>query len=392
MKISKKLLAILIIVIAGGAILWWSLRDETPKNEYITTVVKKGDIIQSVDAVGEVFSRNLVAVGAQVSGQIKELYVKVGDRVKAGDKIAQIDSIKQQNTLDQQLAALEILEAKLNSAKISVDIALKQYEREQNLAKQNATSQESLENAKDTYSLKLASLKEIEAQIKQTGIEIDTARTNLGYTDIRAPFDGVVVSVPVEVGQTINANQTAPTLVNIADLTKMEIRLQVSEGDVSNIKVGNKVEYSILSNNSKKYTAYISSIDPGLTTLSDGTYSTNSSSSSSAVYYYAKVNVDNSDEILRIGMTTENKIIIAENKDVLYLPTTAIKSDKKSKFVYIKNGDKVEQKSIKTGVTNGINTQIIEGLNEGEEVIYFYLNSTGVQNMMNGSRKPAMRL
>ena len=392
MKISKKLLAIPIIVIAGGAILWWSLRDETPKNEYITTVVKKGDIIQSVDAVGEVFSRNLVAVGAQVSGQIKELYVKVGDRVKAGDKIAQIDSIKQQNTLDQQLAALEILEAKLNSAKISVDIALKQYEREQNLAKQNATSQESLENAKDTYSLKLASLKEIEAQIKQTGIEIDTARTNLGYTDIRAPFDGVVVSVPVEVGQTINANQTAPTLVNIADLTKMEIRLQVSEGDVSNIKVGNKVEYSILSNNSKKYTAYISSIDPGLTTLSDGTYSTNSSSSSSAVYYYAKVNVDNSDEILRIGMTTENKIIIAENKDVLYLPTTAIKSDKKRKFVYIKNGDKVEQKSIKTGVTNGINTQIIEGLNEGEEVIYFYLNSTGVQNMMNGSRKPAMRL
>ena len=392
MKISKKLLAIPIIVIAGGAILWWSLRDETPKNEYITTVVKKGDIIQSVDAVGEVFSRNLVDVGAQVSGQIKELYVKVGDRVKAGDKIAQIDSIKQQNTLDQQLAALDILEAKLNSAKISVDIALKQYEREQNLAKQNATSQESLENAKDTYSLKLASLKEIEAQIKQTGIEIDTARTNLGYTDIRAPFDGVVVSVPVEVGQTINANQTAPTLVNIADLTKMEIRLQVSEGDVSNIKVGNKVEYSILSNNSKKYTAYISSIDPGLTTLSDGTYSTNSSSSSSAVYYYAKVNVDNSDEILRIGMTTENKIIIAENKDVLYLPTTAIKSDKKGKFVYIKNGDKVEQKSIKTGVTNGINTQIIEGLNEGEEVIYFYLNSTGVQNMMNGSRKPAMRL
>ncbi|WP_096013148.1 efflux RND transporter periplasmic adaptor subunit [Campylobacter lanienae] len=397
MKISKKLLAILIIVIAGGAILWWSLRDETPKNEYITTIVKKGDIIQSVDAVGEVFSRNLVDVGAQVSGQIKELYVKVGDRVKAGDKIAQIDSIKQQNTLDQQLAALEILEAKLNSARISVDIALKQYKREQNLAKQNATSQESLENAKDTYSLKLASLKEIEAQIKQTGIEIDTAKTNLGYTDIRAPFDGVVVSVPVEVGQTLNANQTTPTLVNIADLTKMEIRLQVSEGDVPNIKVGDKVEYSILSNNSKKYTAYISSIDPGLTTLSDGQYSSSnsnssSSSSSSAVYYYAKVNVDNSDEILRIGMTTENKIIIAENKDVLYLPTMAIKSGKKGKFVYIKNGDKIEQKSIKTGVTNGINTQIIEGLNEGEEVVYFYLNSTGVQNMMNSSRKPAMRL
>ena len=396
MKISKKILIISSVIIASGAILWWGLRDEAPKDEYITTMVKRGDIIQSVDAVGEVFSRNLVDVGAQVSGQIKELYVKVGDRVKAGDKIAQIDSIKQQNTLDQQLAALEILEAKLNSAKISVDIALKQYKREEKLAKQNATSQQSLENAKDTYSLKLASLKEIEAQIKQTGIEIDTARTNLGYTDIRAPFDGVVVSVPVEVGQTINANQTTPTLVNIADLTKMEIRLQVSEGDVPNIKVGNRVEYSILSNNFKKYSAEISSIDPGLTTLSDGKYSTtssaSSSASSSAVYYYAKVNVDNSDEILRIGMTTENRIIIAENKDVLYLPTMAIKSDKNGKFVYIKNGDKIEQKPIKTGITNGINTQILNGLNEGDEVIYFHLNSDSMKNMTSGQRKPMMRL
>lgn len=397
MKISKKLLVITGLIAVSGAVLWWGLKDDQPKDEYITTLVKRGDIIQSVDAVGEVFASNLVDVGAQVSGQIKELYVKVGDKVKAGDKIAQIDSIKQQNTLDQQLAALEILEAKLNSAKISTDIALKQYKREQNLAKQNATSQESLENAKDNYSLKLATLKEIQAQIKQTGIEINTARTNLGYTDIRAPFDGVVVSVPVEVGQTINANQTTPTLVNIADLSKMEIRLQVSEGDIPNIKVGNRVEYSILSNNFKKYNAQISSIDPGLTTLSDGKYSTSNSnssstSSSSAVYYYAKVNVDNSDEILRIGMTTENKIIIAENKDVLYLPTMAIKSGKDGKFVYIKNGDKIEQRAITTGITNGINTQILSGLSENEEVIYFHLNSDSMKNMINGSKRPMMRL
>ncbi|MBO5063944.1 MAG: efflux RND transporter periplasmic adaptor subunit [Campylobacter sp.] len=397
MKISKKLLIITGLIAISGAVLWWGLKEDEPKDEYITTVVKRGDIIQSVDAVGEVFASNLVDVGAQVSGQIKELYVKVGDKVKAGDKIAQIDSIKQQNTLDQQLAALEILEAKLNSAKISADIALKQYKREQNLAKQNATSQESLENAKDNYSLKLATLKEIQAQIKQTGIEINTAKTNLGYTDIRAPFDGVVVSVPVEVGQTINANQTTPTLVNIADLSKMEIRLQVSEGDIPNIKVGNRVEYSILSNNFKKYNAQISSIDPGLTTLSDGKYSTSNSnssstSSSSAVYYYAKVNVDNSDETLRIGMTTENKIIIAENKDVLYLPTMAIKSDKNGKFVFIKNQEEIEQRAITTGITNGINTQIVSGLSEGEEVIYFHLNSASMQNMISNSRRPMMRL
>lgn len=396
MQISKKILIAVGIAITGGAILWWGFRSEAPKDEYITTVVKRGDIIQSVDAVGEVFARNLVDVGAQVSGQIKELYVKVGDRVKAGDRVAQIDSIKQQNTLNQQLAALEILEARLNSAQISADIALKQYKREQNLAKQNATSEQNLENYKDSYNLKLASLKEIKAQIKQTQIEIDTARTNLGYTDIRAPFDGVVVSVPVEVGQTINANQTTPTLVNIADLSKMEIRLQVSEGDVPNIKIGNRVEYSILSNNTKKYSAQISSIDPGLTTLSDGKYSSSnsnsSSSSSSAVYYYAKVNVDNSDEMLRIGMTTENRIIIAENKNVLYLPTMAIKSDKDGKFVYIKNGDKIEQRAITTGITNGINTQILSGLSENEEVVYFHLNSANMQNMLNSSKRPMMRL
>lgn len=396
MKITKKLALIPLIIIIAFGLWWWSSGDEQGKDEYIQTAVKRGDLTLSVDAVGEVFAQNLVDVGAQVSGQIKELYVKVGDKVKKGDKIAQIDSIKQQNTLDQQLAALDILKAKLNSAKISADIALKQYKREQNLAKNNATSLESLENYKDAYSLKEASLKEIQAQIKQTQIEIDTARTNLGYTDIRAPFDGVVVSVPVEVGQTINANQTTPTLVNIADLSKMEIKMQVSEGDIPKIKVGNKVEYSILSNTSKTYIGAISSIDPGLTTLSDGKYTTTSNSSSSqassAVYYYTKVVVDNSNELLRIGMTTQNKIIIDEVKDALYLPVMAVKKDQNGSFVMIKNEDKIEKKAVTTGLNTGLNIEIKSGLNEGDSVIFFHLSADGVKGMISNSRRPMMRM
>ncbi|QQF51567.1 efflux RND transporter periplasmic adaptor subunit [Campylobacter fetus] len=390
--------------IAAAAVLvaifcfWYYQNSKKPENEYLTTIVKKGNLTQSVEAVGEVFAENLVDVGAQVSGQIKELYVKVGDKVKKGDKIAQIDSIKQQNTLDQQLAALEILNAKLKSAKISLNIAEIQYNRELRLAEQNATSVENLENYKNTLSLQNASLKEIEAQIKQTQIEISTARTNLNYTDIRAPFDGVVVSVPVEVGQTLNANQTTPTLVNIADLSKMEIRMQISEGDVPKISIGDRVEYSILSDINKKYTGSLTSIDPGLTTLSDGKYKTtssssgsSSSSSSSAVYYYAKLKVDNSSEFLRIGMTTQNTIIIKEIKDTLLLPTMAIKSDENGNFVLIKNGEEIKKVRVEVGISSSVDTQILSGLSEGDEVVTSQLGGDELKKLLN-TRSPKIRV
>lgn len=347
--------------------------DKKEEFDYITTTLKKGDITNSVIATGEVYAQNLIDVGAQVGGQIKKLYVKLGDSVKKGDMIAQIDSVKQENEIAKQKAQLQIYNANLNSAKISAKNAKIQYQRELALLKSNATSKESVENAKNTLALDEAKVDEIKSQIEQTKIELDTANTNLGYTKITAPSDGVIVSLPVEEGKTVNSNQTTPTIAKIADLSKMEIRMQIAEGDILKISKGMSVVYSILSDNKHKFKAIIDSVDPALTTLSDGSYNNTQSSSSKtsdseAVYYYAKVLI-NDNKILKIGMTTENSIIINEAKDVNYLPINAVKSDEKGDFVLILRGDKQEKRYIKTGISDNYNVEIKSGVNENDEVI-----------------------
>jgi len=348
-------------------------QEEAPKA--LTTRLEKGDIRGTVTAAGEVYARDLVDVGAQVSGQIKKLYVKVGDIVKKGDMIAQIDSVTQENEIAQQKAQLLIHEANLASAKIAAENAKTQYNRELQLYKRNAASKEAVENAKNSAALKEAEQKQIEAQIEQTKLQLSTAETNFGYTKITAPISGTVVSVPVEEGKTVNSNQTTPTIVKIADLSKMEIKMQIAEGDISKIKIGMDVEYSILSDLDNIKKAKIYKIDPGLTTLSDGTYdktssgSSSSGSSDSAVYFYAKMLVDNAENFLKIGMTTENNIIVSEANNTSYLPTSVIKRDAGGDYVTVLSGAQPEQRYVKTGVSDDLNTEILSGLNEKDEVL-----------------------
>ncbi len=385
MKKSKKIIitfGVIIIAVLG----WWIFTPNEQTNSYLTTKVQKGELKWSVDAVGTVFAANLVEVGTRASGEIKELYVKVGDNVKKGDKIAKIDNEIQQNNLLQKESELSSLKAQLNSAKIAYNISITQYERENALNKKGASSKESLENAKNTKFQNDAKVKELEAKIAQSELAIRTAKQDLSYTDIVAPLDGTVVSVPVEIGQTLNAAQSAPTIVQIADLDSMEIKMEISEADINNIKLGADVEYSVLSNANKKFNGKISSLDPGLTTLSDGTYSKSSSNSNVAVYYYAKMLVDNKQRFLRIGMTTQNKITISDIKDALYLPTTAIKSDENGNFVLIKNEQNVEKKYIKTGINTSINTQIIEGLNEGQIIVTSSMSNAQLQKMIDDKK------
>nr|WP_315083457.1 efflux RND transporter periplasmic adaptor subunit [uncultured Campylobacter sp.] len=348
-------------------------QEEAPKA--LTTRLEKGDIRGTVTAAGEVYARDLVDVGAQVSGQIKKLYVKVGDKVQKGDMIAQIDSVTQENEIAQQKAQLLIHEANLASAKIAAANAKTQYNRELELYKRNAASKEAVENAKNSAALKEAEQKQIEAQIEQTKLQLSTAETNFGYTKITAPISGTIVSMPVEEGKTVNSNQTTPTIVKIADLSKMEIKMQIAEGDISKIKIGMDVEYSILSDLDNIKKAKIYKIDPGLTTLSDGTYdktsngSSSSSSSDSAIYFYAKMLVDNENDFLKIGMTTENNIIVSEANNTSYLPTSVIKRDAKGDYVTVLNGKEPEQRYVKTGVSDDLNTEILSGLDEKDEVL-----------------------
>ena len=391
MKKTKILIILLILGVGGYFVYDKFFKVKEEKVEFITKKAKKGSFSKKVDATGEIFATELIDVGAQVSGQIKKLYVKLGDQVKKGDMIASIDSSTQQNNIDNKEAQLAIYKAQLESAKVALNIAKTQFDRENALFAKNATSKQEFESAKNTYSANSAKIKELEAQIKQTNIELSTAKINLGYTKITAPRDGTVVSVQVEEGQTVNANQTTPTIVNIADLSHVKMKMQIAEGDITKIKVGTPVEYSILSEPTKKFQTTVSSIDPGLTTLSDGSYGSSSSSkssysssssSSSAVYYYAQSIVDNKDGILRIGMTTQNELLIANVEDAIIVPSIGIKKDENGTFVYVLKDGKPVKTAVKTGIKDNLDTQIISGINEGDEIITSQGSSSEIAKMI----------
>ncbi len=365
--------AIIVIVIA--ALTYWLATSEDDIT-YMTEKARVGNISQVVEATGEVAAVNLVNVGAQVSGQIKKLYVVLGQEVKQGDMIAEIDSQTQENTLNTDRAKLANYKAQLEARKILLNIAKKQYDRELVLIKTNSTSQQNLENARDTYATARANVNEMESLIKQTQITINTDETNLGYTKIRAPLNGTIVSVPVEEGQTVNANQTTPTIVQIANLGDMEIDIQISEGDITKVKPGMPVDYTILSEPNTIFHAKLDSIDPGLTTLTDGSYSKSSTSSSSsststaAVYYYGRSYVKNDEGKLRIGMMTQNTILVSSAENVLVVPTIALTNRNDQYFVRIlTDKNKVEKRDVEIGISDGVYTEITSGLAEGDQVI-----------------------
>ncbi|EAH7847101.1 efflux RND transporter periplasmic adaptor subunit [Campylobacter jejuni] len=372
---KKKIVLIILIAILGSVGAYFIFFNNDEKISYLTQKIQKKDISQTIEAVGKVYAKDQVDVGAQVSGQIIKLYVDVGTHVKQGDLIAQIDKDKQQNDLDITKAQLESAKANLESKKVALEIANKQYQREQKLYAAKASSLENLETQKNNYYTLKANVAELNAQVVQLEITLKNAQKDLGYTTITAPMDGVVINVAVDEGQTVNANQNTPTIVRIANLDEMEVRMEIAEADVSKIKVGTELDFSLLNDPQKTYHAKIASIDPADTEVSDSSTSSTSSSSSSsssssnAIYYYAKFYVANKDDFLRIGMSIQNEIVVASAKAVLAVPTYAIKSDPKGYYVEILENQKAVKKYVKLGIKDSINTQILEGVNEDEELI-----------------------
>ena len=391
---KKRFFILLGLAVAAGAAYYFFSSNNKQETTYLTESVTRGNVEKTVVASGSVESVNEVDVGAQASGKITKLYVKLGQEIKKGEMIADIDSTTQINTLNTKKAALVSYQAQLKAKKTAYDVALSSYNRLSKLYTQKATSLDSLNTAKSTLDNAKAEMEAIEANIKQAEIEVNTAETNVGYTKITAPMDGTVISVPVSEGQTVNANQTTPTIVTIADLSKMKIKPEISEGDITKVKAGQEVSFTILSDSQTVYHSVIDSVDPANTTTTDSsstsssTSSNSSSSTTSAIYYYANVLIDNPERTLRIGMTTENNIKIANAKDVLLVSNMAIQKRDGKSFVNVLNDkNQPEQREVKTGVQNDFQTEIKSGLNEGEKVIVSQVaNGEKVGSMPRGPR------
>lgn len=378
MNVIKKYLKLIIVaslVILGSACytIFKKPKDEV---KYLTETVKKGNISQTITASGTVRSSNRVEVGAQVSGKITSINVSLGQEVKKGDLIATIDSLTQNNNLEEAKSKLKSYEAQRKSAKVKLQVAQSKFNRMSNLYREKSISQDDYESSKEELEIAKASVAEYDELIAQASISVKTAETNLSYTTITSPIDGVIISIPVSVGQTVNSNQSAPTIVQVADINKMLIKAEVAEGDITKVKNGMEVEISSLANPELKYKSTVQSVDLATSTLTDDEYS-ESVSNSSAVYYYANIILDNTDNNLRIGMTTTNTITIKAENNILLVPTVAVqKVDNKNIVKVLKEKNQVETREVIVGISDGLSTEIKDGLKEGEEIIVTQLSGT----------------
>ncbi|MEY3461479.1 MAG: hypothetical protein RLZZ03_1132, partial [Pseudomonadota bacterium] len=238
-------LAALLLAGAGvGVKLYFFPASKPPA--FVTATATLGDLEQSVLATGTLQAFKQVSVGAQASGQIKTLAVALGDTVKKGQLIAEIDALKQKNDLRNTQAALQSAEALLGSRRALLRQAELNFERQKELLAADAISRQAFEQAEATLSTSRADIKTSEAQIAQARIAADTAQLNLAYTRIVAPMDGVVVAIVTQQGQTVNANQSAPTIIKLALLDTITVKAQISEADVVRVKPGQKVYFTIL--------------------------------------------------------------------------------------------------------------------------------------------------
>lgn len=280
-------------------------------------------------ASGTIDAIERVSVGAQVSGQLKSLKVTLGDRVQKGQLVAEIDDMTQQNELRNKQAALEMRRA-ARTAKVAT---LKQselaYRRQRQMLAADASSRESFESAEATLAVTRAEIASLDAQIVQAEVDVDIAKVNLGYTRIVSPIDGVVVAVITKQGQTVNSMQSAPTIIKVANVATMTIKAQISEADVTRVKPGLPVYFTILGEPDERYHATLRAVEPAPDSIQkDETTasltSASGSATSAAIYYNGLFDVPNPDERLRISMTAQVFIVRGEAKDAIVVPSSAL--------------------------------------------------------------------
>ena len=320
-KLALAALAIVALIAAA----WFFLKPKQEQPQYITAAVSRGDIENSVLATGVLEATKMVSVGAQVSGQVRKMYVELGDQVKQGQLIAQIDSVRQENELKTAEASIKNQQAQLAVRQANLAKVEAEYRRQQAMYDQDATSRAELEAALASYKTAQADIAAINAQIEQSRLTLATTREDLGYTRIVAPMDGTVVAIVTEEGQTVNANQSAPTIVKLAKLDNMTVKSEISEADVMKVEEGQRVYFTTLGNSEKKHYATLRQVEPAPNSINTET-NNSSSTSSSAVYYNALFDVPNEDGKLRIDMTAQVSIVLDEAKNVLMIPAAAIQA------------------------------------------------------------------
>lgn len=364
------ILALLIIAAVGYAAFH---RPAPPA--FITATATQADLEHTVLADGTIEAQKQVSVGAQASGQIKALHVALGDKVSPGQLVAEIDDLTQQNSLRDAQAALKNVQAQRAARLAQLRNDRLTFSRQKDILARGVGAQADFDAARAALEATEADLNALEAQIVQAQIAENTAQVNLGYTQIRAPMAGTVVAIPVEAGQTVNAVQSTPTIIKVADLDTMTIKAQISEADVVNVRTGMPVYFTILGRPGKRYQATLRAVEPAPDSINDEsssalTGSSSSNSTASAIYYNGLFDVANPDGVLRISMTAQVYIVLDAIKNALVVPSTALHraGDRTTVQVVDAQGE-AHERQVTVGLNNNVQAQITAGLKAGEKVV-----------------------
>lgn len=327
--------------------------------------VTRGSIEELVTAQGKLEPREYVDVGTQVSGQLKKLHVAVGDSVTEGELLAEIDPRIYEARVEADTARLDTLRAQLVEEYANLVLARQRLEREQTLMRTNATSRQTLQEADAAVRSSEARMLSISAQAREVEYTLDGDRTNLGFTSIRAPISGVVADLPAREGQTFNASQTAPTLLQLANLSTMTVRAQVAEADVPRIRPGIEAYFSTLGEPERRWRGAVRQVLPTPEIVND------------VVLFNVLVDVDNDDGALMKGMSAQVFFVLGRAKDVPLLPAEALierapeedAPPAKAYRVQVVEHGASRERIVHIGLMTRDNAQVVSGLVEGDELV-----------------------
>ena len=347
------------------------------RDAYDTVPVTRGDIESSVTALGTLQPRQYVDVGAQASGQIHKIHVEAGAEVKEGQLLVEIDPSTQTAKLDASRFAIENLQAQLQEQRALHDLAKQQFQRQQHLAKGGATRDEDVQAAQAEVRTTQARIDMFQALIRQARAGLRSDEAELGYTRIYAPMSGTVVALDAREGQTLNAQQQTPLILRIARLSPMTVWAEVSEADIGHVKPGMQAWFTTLSGGNRRWNSTVRQVLPvPPKPLNEASQSGGSPASKSGsarvVLYTVLLDVDNTDQALMPEMTTQVFFVAGQARDVLLAPIVALQgsteNDRQSAHVVAKNG-KIEPRQIRTGISDRLRVEILEGLNEGDHLL-----------------------
>ena len=394
-RIIKWAIVAVIIIIVGGTLLSWFGGGNSQTIQYKTDEAIRDDLVATVTATGTLEPVNQVDVGSEVSGTVEKVAVDFNDEIKQGQVLATLNTDQFQARVNQARAAVQLAQAQVKQTEATVIETKNKWARAKELAESGMCSKEDCDVARAAYDRAEANLLSAKAQVVEAQASLDAQQTTLSKATIHSPINGIVLKRDVEPGQTVAASLQTPVLFTLAeDLTKMELQIHVDEADVGQVKVGQQAQFTVDAYPDRIFPAVIIEVHFASQTVEG------------VVTYETVLRVDNSELLLRPGMTATADITVKKIKSALlvtnaalrFTPPTANKKSSKSSGSLLsqlmphppragssqeKENGKSKQRQVwvlrdeqpvaipvRIGVTDGVKTEILDGdLEPGMEII-----------------------